>query len=98
VATRKQRPAVSYFRVRGTEYAVIAVPTAPTLPASLTSAERAVVTLVIAGKTNAEIARARAVSQRTVANQVASILRKIGVGSRAALIARLAAGLPPGPA
>ena len=50
--------------------------------ASLTEAEREVVELVLAGKTNAAIATTRRTSARTVANQIASILKKLGMKSR----------------
>lgn len=70
------------------QYVRLAVPRAR-LPAKLTSAEREVVALLLAGKSNAEIAKARGVALRTIANQVASILRKMRVGSRSALLARL---------
>lgn len=53
----------------------------------LTSAEREVLTLLREGWTNAAIARERSVSPRTVANQVAAILRKTGRDSRRALAA-----------
>jgi DNA-binding CsgD family transcriptional regulator len=54
----------------------------------LTAAEQAVLAHVIAGASNAEIARARSTSVRTIANQVASLLRKLGAGSRFDLIRR----------
>ena len=57
--------------------------------ASLTAAERDVLELLRRGMTNAEIARLRERSARTVANQVASILRKSGVPSRRGLAATL---------
>jgi DNA-binding CsgD family transcriptional regulator len=50
--------------------------------AQLTSAESDVVRRILAGHSNARIARDRGTSVRTVANQVASILRKLGVRSR----------------
>lgn len=50
---------------------------------SLTPAERAVCELLQRGATNREIARARGTSERTVAHQVETILRKLGVRSRA---------------
>lgn len=53
----------------------------------LTPAEREVVLLLSAGLSNAAIARRRARSQRTVANQVASIFAKLGVSSRSELLA-----------
>ena len=42
---------------------------------------------LVSGASNREIATRRQVSERTVANQVASILRKVGVSSRFELIA-----------
>lgn len=52
----------------------------------LTDAERDVLSRIVDGAANAEIARARGTSVRTVANQVAALLRKLGVGSRYDLI------------
>ncbi len=49
---------------------------------SLSDAEREVLELVLAGKSNSEIAELRSRSIRTIANQVASILRKTGSPSR----------------
>src|SRR5262245_23324332 len=54
--------------------------------AELTTAEREVARLVAMGYSNAEIGRARGASARTVANQLAAIFRKLGVGSRVELI------------
>jgi DNA-binding NarL/FixJ family response regulator len=59
------------------------------LPQSLTMAERAVVLGMLSGATQREIARARGTAPRTIANQVASIFRKLGVGSRLELFAVL---------
>ena len=42
------------------------------------------------GGSNAQIARARGTSARTVANQVASVFVKLGVASRRELLAKLA--------
>jgi DNA-binding CsgD family transcriptional regulator len=50
--------------------------------AVLTLSERAVATLCLQGMSSREIARKRAVSERTVANQLATIYRKLGVQSR----------------
>lgn len=80
---------VDHFAVGGTEFVRLAIPLVPPLPAALTAAEREVVALILDGKSNAAIAKARGVAVRTVANQVASILRKLDVESRSALIARL---------
>lgn len=61
---------------------------APRIP-GLTAAERDVARLAAADLSNAEIAARRGVSARTVANQLASIFRKLKLGSRVELIARL---------
>ena len=53
---------------------------------ALTRAELAVATALIEGASNREIAAARGSSVRTVANQVASIFRKLGVRSRGELV------------
>jgi DNA-binding CsgD family transcriptional regulator len=58
----------------------------------LTPAEAAVLRLVVDGASNAEIARARSTSVRTVANQVASLLRKLDAESRFDLVRRYGAG------
>jgi DNA-binding CsgD family transcriptional regulator len=54
---------------------------------SLTNAEHEVVLAVERGESNAEIARARGTSARTVANQLAKVFKKLGVSSRAELVA-----------
>lgn len=77
--------------IGGETLCVISYPTtAPDLRAagSLTAAEIAVAELAIAGLTNAEIARRRRTSPRTVANQMAALLRKLGCGSRRELAVR----------
>jgi len=56
----------------------------------VTAAEHAVLGLAAAGLSNAEIAARRGVSPRTVANQMASVFRKLGVHSRSELQAWLA--------
>ena len=57
----------------------------------LTEAEREVTAQIIAGSTNADIARRRDASEHTVANQVQAIFRKLEVRSRGELAARLQA-------
>lgn len=59
----------------------------PTGASELTAAEIAVVTGVLQGKSNAELARVRKTTLRTVAKQVESALRKLGVRSRSELAA-----------
>jgi DNA-binding CsgD family transcriptional regulator len=61
----------------------------------LTPAESEVVAHLLKGRSNAEIAALRRASERTVANQVASVFRKLGVSSRLELVA-LAPLLGPG--
>jgi DNA-binding NarL/FixJ family response regulator len=60
----------------------------------LTQAEREVAALAASGLSNQAIARNRGKALRTVANQIASTLRKLGVGSRYELAARLARRSP----
>lgn len=57
----------------------------------LTEAECQVTAHIVAGTTNADIARRRGVSEYTVANQVQAIFRKLQVRSRSELAARLQA-------
>ncbi|WP_394847856.1 helix-turn-helix transcriptional regulator [Pendulispora brunnea] len=62
------------------------------LPQGLSASERAVILGALAGKSNAEIARTRKSAARTVANQMASAFRKLGVSSRGELAARMLHG------
>lgn len=61
--------------------------------APLTDAERDVVRRALEGAPTSAIAAARRTSPRTVANQLQSIFRKLGIASRAEL-ARCYAGMP----
>ena len=83
----------SHVRIEGEELAVFSFPLPPpTLPESLTRAEREVATALLERRSNAQIAAARGTAARTVANQVASLLEKLGVHSRseaAAMLARI---------
>jgi DNA-binding NarL/FixJ family response regulator len=72
--------------VEGEDFLVVSVP----LPTArelmgLPRAEREVLVEVLAGSSNAEIARKRGIALRTVVNQVASIFCKFGVHSRTEL-------------
>ena len=58
-------------------------------------AQREILGLLLAGRSNAEIARRRRRSPRTVAHQVETIYRRFGVGSRLELFALAARGLRP---
>lgn len=59
------------------------------LPSCLTQAEAEVVQALLVGGSNQAIARRRGVSERTVANQLQSVFRKLGVASRVELVAWL---------
>jgi DNA-binding NarL/FixJ family response regulator len=59
------------------------------LPPCLSSAEQAIVLELVGGASQRAIAQARGTSIRTVANQVASIFRKLNVGSRIDLFGAL---------
>jgi DNA-binding CsgD family transcriptional regulator len=78
------------FAFAGREHAFISVKlTRETVPLGLTPAEAEVAQLAAAGHSNAAIARARRVHVRTIANQLVSIYRKLGIASRNELAARL---------
>jgi DNA-binding NarL/FixJ family response regulator len=80
----------SRVNIEGEELAVFSFPLPPpALPNSLSDAEHDVAIAVLEGLSNAEIAAARGTSTRTVANQVASLLRKLGVRSRTEAAAAL---------
>ena len=80
---------VSGFSVDDARFLVVSVAPDDTALRELTAAEREVLDHLLSGLTDREIARRRAVSPRTVSTQVASILRKLGVASRAELAAKL---------
>jgi DNA-binding NarL/FixJ family response regulator len=88
---RKRDVDVFDMEIGGEKLVVVSLPRPDGgLRAELLSAtERSVARDVVAGLSNAAIARKRARSARTVANQIASIYRKLGVSSRAELTARL---------
>lgn len=64
--------------------------------AFLTARERQVAELVARGKTTADVARALAVSPNTVKESLKRVFRKLGVRSRAAMVARLGGHYPNG--
>lgn len=74
------------MRIGGRQLLVLSTSRPPSI-ASLSETERLVLRALLAGDSNAAIARRRGTSVRTCANQVASIFRKLGVGSRAELAA-----------
>jgi len=88
----------SAMRLGAEEYVVLSYPLPElSLPEALSGAEREVALLLLAGDGYAQIAARRRTALRTVANQVASIFRKVGVRSRLELAVRLArpGGEPP---
>lgn len=65
---------------------VLSFPATPvTAETRLGDAEREVAAMAARGLSNREIARARGTSERTVANQLSTIFRKLGVSSRVEL-------------
>src|SRR5262245_4963526 len=86
------------FRVGSDEMVLFEVPEVREfLRATLREAECAIVEAVLAGARNAEIARRRGTSARTVAHQIAAAFKKLGVGSRAELAAQLLPLAPTAP-
>jgi DNA-binding CsgD family transcriptional regulator len=77
------------FQWFGEEIQVFSVPSGQQGGSRLSPAEGEVLRLLLRGYRNKEIAQVRKVSPRTVANQVASIFRKLGVQSRSELAAKL---------
>jgi DNA-binding NarL/FixJ family response regulator len=71
------------------ELVVISMPVGAGDDGQLSEAELAVARAAAAGLSNAEIARQRGTSARTVANQLAAVYDKLDVASRAQLAARL---------
>jgi DNA-binding CsgD family transcriptional regulator len=59
------------------------------LRAALSEAEREVTRLLIEGRTHTQMAIIRKTSPRTIANQLGSAFRKLGVSGRTALISKL---------
>lgn len=75
------------FTAGDTTFVVLSLPSPDGAGPALTSAEHEVRAALLRGETNSQIAAARGTSARTVANQVASLMRKLCVGSRAELAA-----------
>lgn len=80
------------LRVGGQQWGVLSLPPLGAfLPSTLTPAEREVALLLIEKSSNLEVARERHRSVRTVANQIASVFRKLDVSGRSEMLARLCA-------
>ena len=81
---------------RGVKWLVMSYPmSASDPPAALSPAERSVALYAVLGLSNAEIARIRGKSARTIAAQLAAVYRKLDVKSRFELAFRFGR-LPPG--
>lgn len=80
---------VEAFYVDDVEFVLFEMPAACSNLPKLTDAEAQVVSMLLAGKRIADVASMREVSYRTVANQLASVYRKLQVTSAAELMARL---------
>jgi DNA-binding CsgD family transcriptional regulator len=78
------------FEHAGVPHRVLCAPRPdPARWASLSDAEREVVTLLIERYANADIARLRQRSMRTVANQLSSAMHKLGARGRSEIISRV---------
>jgi len=86
----KSKPEVMEVEVGGERLVVISMPaTAVDEQVELTASERRIAADILAGLSNREISSQRGTSIRTVANQIASLYRKLGVTSRSELVALL---------
>lgn len=85
------------LRISATADTIVVSTAAPRLPGVLSDSEQQVVLAVLAGRSNLEIAKARGTSIKTVANQLQAVYRKLGVGSRDELAARLVGAHPVDP-
>ena len=84
------RRKMAEVQIAGEPWLLASAPLAdPDRLALLTPAEQEVALLLLAGSTNADIARRRGSAERTVANQVASIFGKLRARSRSELAACL---------
>ena len=64
----------------------------PPRPVSLTPAEKSVASMALRGLSTADIAALRESAPKTVANQLASVYRKLDISSREELVQMLARG------
>jgi DNA-binding CsgD family transcriptional regulator len=79
---------VDLLEVGEERLAIFSFPSGADLPVS--HGEHRVVIELLTGRSNKVIAQALGISERTVATHVGALLRKLAVGSRAELAARLA--------
>jgi len=79
---------IAYELEPGRVMFVETMPTVPHIP-GLSDAEQEVLVMLLGGYDTEAISDSRGTSPRTIANQVASIFKKLGVGSRAELAAKI---------
>jgi DNA-binding CsgD family transcriptional regulator len=85
--------------VDGSRYLLIHLPKPPPMQAQLSPREQEIVRLVALGHSNKIIGDVLSISSWTVCTHLRRIFAKLGVGSRAAMVARLPEiGRKPGPA
>ncbi len=82
-----KRKDVSRIALGDQELLVVEVDDTPLVLEELTESENAVVHMIMAGRSNKEIASARDVSTKTVANQLRAIYEKLSITSRFELVA-----------
>jgi DNA-binding NarL/FixJ family response regulator len=81
---------MSIFSYQERSYAVLSVPRPhPALLRELSRTEQALVALLLERRSNSEIACIRGTSQRTVANQIGSVLHKLKVAGRNGIVVLL---------
>lgn len=85
----RRGPSVARFVIDGVEYWISSHPSALGVAVELTPVEREVAELLLGGASYREIAARRGRSVRTIAKQVASVFKKLGVSSRSELAAVL---------
>jgi DNA-binding NarL/FixJ family response regulator len=84
---------ISSLDYRGRRLRVLSTPRLDSLAfARLSPAENAVLCLRTEGNSHAEIARRRGASTRTIANQLASAMRKLAISGRSELLSYVARG------
>jgi DNA-binding CsgD family transcriptional regulator len=76
--------------VDGQRYLLVRMPKATHLPVQLTPREREIVRLVAEGHSNKIIADVLSISSWTVCTHLRRVFAKLGVGSRAAMVAHVA--------
>jgi DNA-binding NarL/FixJ family response regulator len=80
---------IEIAEIAGERLAILSWPVARSVVSALSPTEEAVLRGIATGMSNAAIAKQRGTSPRTVANQVAALLKKFGVGSRYELVAAM---------